>query len=68
MMYFGHTQCTAAVMEEYLVNTVVGLPCQSKRVFVSSTQHNLANRLTILSSAYSIRQVQRIPLDHALPT
>jgi len=34
---------------------------------VSSTQHNLANRLTILSSAYRIQQVQRIPLDHALP-
>jgi len=30
-----HTQYTAAVMEEYLVNTVVGLPCQSKRALLA---------------------------------
>jgi len=30
VMYFGHTQYTIVVMEEYPLNTVVGRPCQSK--------------------------------------
>jgi len=34
-MYFGHTQYTITGMEEYLVNTVVGLPCQSKRALLA---------------------------------
>jgi len=61
MMYFGHTQYTIVVMEEYPVNTVVGLPCQSKSQ-TSTQPSQLTNNAQL--STENLTSTVCITLDH----